>query len=147
MVFERLRQKNGFGANFSGKSKIGFSVLGSSLHRRYSDFHEARILNRIQGCQIFLGTKYQNGKNIPNYHKLYQMSMKYNKCRTVSMKYTNIYHCKTLLNFPKFGFLVWKQTIWQPWSNQVGKSALTTSMNCACKGTHQRKIKLEKITP
>jgi hypothetical protein len=25
-----------------------------------------------------------------------------------------IFHCKTLQNFPKFGFLVWKQTIWQP---------------------------------
>jgi hypothetical protein len=32
-----------------------------------------------QGCQIFLGTKYQNVKNIQNYHKLYQMSIKYNK--------------------------------------------------------------------
>jgi hypothetical protein len=28
-----------------------------------------------QGCQIFLGTKYQNGKNIPNYHKPYQLSV------------------------------------------------------------------------
>jgi hypothetical protein len=34
----------------------------------------------------------------------------------VSIKYTNIFHCKTLQNFPKFGFLVWKQTIWQPCS-------------------------------
>jgi hypothetical protein len=32
-----------------------------------------------QGCQIFLGTKYQNGKNIPNYHELCQMFIKYNK--------------------------------------------------------------------
>jgi hypothetical protein len=32
----------------------------------------------------------------------------------VSIKYTNIFHSKTLQNFPKFGFLVWKQTIWQP---------------------------------
>jgi hypothetical protein len=32
----------------------------------------------------------------------------------VSIKYTNIFHCKTLRNLPKFGFLVWKQTIWQP---------------------------------
>jgi hypothetical protein len=30
-----------------------------------------------QGCQIFLGTKFQNGKNIPNYYKIYQMSKKY----------------------------------------------------------------------
>jgi hypothetical protein len=30
------------------------------------------------------------------------------------MKYTKIFHCKTLQNLPKLGFLVWKQTIWQP---------------------------------
>jgi hypothetical protein len=34
----------------------------------------------------------------------------------VSIKYTNIFHRMTLQNFPKFGFLVWKQTIWQPCS-------------------------------
>jgi hypothetical protein len=34
----------------------------------------------------------------------------------VSIKYTNIFNCKTLKNFPKLGFLVWNQTIWQPWS-------------------------------
>jgi hypothetical protein len=33
----------------------------------------------------------------------------------VSIKYTNVFHCKTLQNLPKFGFLVRKQ-IWQPWS-------------------------------
>jgi hypothetical protein len=32
----------------------------------------------------------------------------------VSIKYTDIFHIKTLQNLPKFGFLVWKQTIWQP---------------------------------
>jgi hypothetical protein len=32
----------------------------------------------------------------------------------VAIKYTNIFQCKTLQNLPKFGFLVWKQTIWQP---------------------------------
>jgi hypothetical protein len=30
------------------------------------------------------------------------------------IKYTNIYHCKTLPNLPKLGFLVLKYTIWQP---------------------------------
>jgi hypothetical protein len=34
----------------------------------------------------------------------------------VSIKYTNIFLCKTLQNLPKFGFLVRKQTIWHPWS-------------------------------
>jgi hypothetical protein len=29
------------------------------------------------GCQIFLGTTYQNGKNIPNNHKIYKMATKY----------------------------------------------------------------------
>jgi hypothetical protein len=28
-----------------------------------------------QGCQIFLGTTYQNGKNIPNDHIIYQMTI------------------------------------------------------------------------
>jgi hypothetical protein len=37
------------------------------------------IENSKQGCQIFLGTKYQNGKNITNCHELHQMSIKYNK--------------------------------------------------------------------
>jgi hypothetical protein len=33
----------------------------------------------------------------------------------VSIKYTHIFYCKTLQNLPKLEFLVWKQTIWQPW--------------------------------
>jgi hypothetical protein len=37
----------------------------------------------------------------------------------VSIEYTNISHSKTLENFSKFGFLVWKQTIWQPWLRPV----------------------------
>jgi hypothetical protein len=34
----------------------------------------------------------------------------------MAIKYTNIFHYKTLPNLPKMGFLVWKYTIWQPWS-------------------------------
>jgi hypothetical protein len=33
----------------------------------------------------------------------------------VSVKHTNVFHCRTLQNVPNFGFLVWKQTLWQPW--------------------------------
>jgi hypothetical protein len=42
----------------------------------------------------------------------------------VSIKYTNIFQCKTLQNLPKFRLLVWKETIWQPWwpDEFVGKS-------------------------
>jgi hypothetical protein len=73
-----------------------------------------------QGCQIFLGTEYQNGEKIQNYHDLYQMSIKYNKRPQNGPrvhKCTNIFYCKTLQNLPKFVFLVRKQTIWQPCHN------------------------------
>jgi hypothetical protein len=30
-----------------------------------------------QDCQIFLGKKYQNGENIPNDRKIYQIAIKY----------------------------------------------------------------------
>jgi hypothetical protein len=40
----------------------------------------------------------------------------------VSIKYTIIFHCKTLQNLTKFGFLVWKQTILQPWHRVVTDS-------------------------
>jgi hypothetical protein len=33
-----------------------------------------------QGCQIFLGARYQNRKNVPNEHKIGQMVIKYTKC-------------------------------------------------------------------
>jgi hypothetical protein len=33
----------------------------------------------------------------------------------MAIKYTNIFHCKTLQNLPKLGlFLVWEYAIWQP---------------------------------
>jgi hypothetical protein len=32
-----------------------------------------------QGCQIFLSTTYQNGRNVPNYHILYQTTIKCTK--------------------------------------------------------------------
>jgi hypothetical protein len=32
----------------------------------------------------------------------------------MDIKYTNIVHYQTLENLPKMGFLVWKNTIWQP---------------------------------
>jgi hypothetical protein len=45
----------------------------------------------------------------------------------VSIKYTNIFQCKTLQNLPKFGFLVWKHTIWQPW---LGLGPTQKAQNC-----------------
>jgi hypothetical protein len=36
----------------------------------------------------------------------------------MDIKYTNIFHCKTLQKLPKLGFLVSKQTIWHPLQTQ-----------------------------
>jgi hypothetical protein len=37
----------------------------------------------------------------------------------MAIKYTNIFHCLTLQNLPKFGFLVGKYAIWQPCETQM----------------------------
>jgi hypothetical protein len=34
-------------------------------------------LNKGQGCQIFLVQNTKTGKILPNYHKIYQMAIKY----------------------------------------------------------------------
>jgi hypothetical protein len=33
----------------------------------------------------------------------------------MAIKSRNIFQSKALQHLPKLGFLVWKQTIWQPW--------------------------------
>jgi hypothetical protein len=48
-----------------------------------------------QGCQIFLGATYQNGKNIPKDHKMYQMDIQYTiwqKSRQNDHKNTIVFH-------------------------------------------------------
>jgi hypothetical protein len=67
--------------------------------------------NTVPQCQIFLDTTYQNWaiqtkwpQNLPKCHKIHQMAN----------KFTKIFHYKAFRNIPKFGFFVWKHTIWQP---------------------------------
>jgi hypothetical protein len=63
--------------------------------------------NIPKGGKIYqIITTSPNGHNIyiPNDRKIFQ----------VTIKYTIIFHSKALKNLPKLGFLVWKQTIWQP---------------------------------
>jgi hypothetical protein len=55
---------------------------------------------------------------VPNYYKIYQMVAKIPNGRKIdqmTIKCTNIFHGKTLLNLPKVGLLVSKYTIWQAW--------------------------------
>jgi hypothetical protein len=61
--------------------------------------------------------------NISNGHKIDRMAM-YNM-------HANIFHCRYLLNLPKFGFLVWKFTIWQPWSkSSIRRRKLSLESHC-----------------
>jgi hypothetical protein len=74
-------------------------------------------------ARFFSGTTYQNEKNI------YQKTIKYTKwpqnipkgvtIGPMAIKYTIFFHCKTLQNLSKLGFLVWKCTIWQPCSAEA----------------------------
>jgi hypothetical protein len=66
-----------------------------------------------RGCQIFRGTIYQNGENVPNVHKLcipkchtiYQMANKLaNLAKWPKYIPTRIFHCKNLQNLSKLGF-------------------------------------------
>jgi hypothetical protein len=58
----------------------------------------------LHGCQIFLGTTYQNGeKCTKKSFKNYQMTPMNNKIDQMD----SIFHCKPLENYlPKLGFLV-----------------------------------------
>jgi hypothetical protein len=76
----------------------------------------------------------KTGKNIPNNHKNTQCTLSIPNARKIdrmSIKYTNIFHCRTLQKIPKFVLLVRKYTIWQPcshvnfWSNSKTKFVTT----------------------
>jgi hypothetical protein len=78
-----------------------------------------RVRRFHEGCQIFLDTIYQNEGKYAKLQQHYQMAITYipndEKILQMTIKYTSIFHSKALQNLPKLGFLVWKQTIWQPW--------------------------------
>jgi hypothetical protein len=45
----------------------------------------------------------------------------------MDIKFTNIFNCKALQNLPKFVFLVWKYTIWQPFTTPFLQSVFHTN--------------------
>jgi hypothetical protein len=57
-------------------------------------------------ARFFLVQNTKTGKNIPNYHKIYQSVSNGRKIDQMVIKYTKIAHSKTLQNLPKLGFLV-----------------------------------------
>jgi hypothetical protein len=52
-----------------------------------------------QGCQIFLGTRHQNGENVPNCHKICKMAIKYfqwpQQRPNAQIIYQEFFYCKT----------------------------------------------------
>jgi hypothetical protein len=77
----------------------------------------------IQGCQIFLCTRYQkpekcrkSTQNVRKRHKISQMSVNYSKWPLNTYTFSHLRPSKIYSNWD---FLVWKRTIWQPWSHQI----------------------------
>jgi hypothetical protein len=83
---------------------LGATGVNSSDRRSKGLIFSATTQSEDQGCQIVLGTTYQNAKNIPNKHKIYKMAVC--KVDQMAINFTNIFHCKTLQNLPKRGFWV-----------------------------------------
>jgi hypothetical protein len=98
------------------------SVTGgdSTTRQRRLEVKEIIVQSTIQGCQIFRGAKYQNGENIPDYHKVYQLAIKCT-CKLFQTDETcsNILHFSSLNNSTKLGLLVLNYTTWKPWPTRV----------------------------
>jgi hypothetical protein len=67
---------------------------------------KGNLENIIRVARCFLVQTYQNGKNLPNDHKLYVPNGV--KKFLMGITYDNIFHSKALQILPKLGFLVWK---------------------------------------
>jgi hypothetical protein len=81
-----------------GYKKVSFTTTG------LADFFQ-------QGCQIFLGPKYQNGEKYTRLPQNTYTKWPWNisnarKTDQMVIKYTKIFHSKTLQNILKLGFLV-----------------------------------------
>jgi hypothetical protein len=97
-----------FHSDASGKKFHANGFLGNNVRVIFKT-------GLTQGCQIVLNTTYQNGENIPYDHKIYQITTKYTKKTKykpkwrkndqMATKYRNSFHCKTIQNLPKMGFL------------------------------------------
>jgi hypothetical protein len=71
--------KNGLGYIlgdlFTNSSGFGQCIEEHSLGLISSNEIDLVAASRV--ARFFLGTKYQSGENMPNYHKIYQMAPKY----------------------------------------------------------------------
>jgi hypothetical protein len=77
-----------------------------------------QVFRRV--ARFFLTQYIKTRENIPNNHNIAKWPKDIpndRKIFSMAIKYTSIFQSKVLQNLPKMGFLVWKQTIWQPWSS------------------------------
>jgi hypothetical protein len=65
---------------------------------------------------------------------------KWQNYKQMAIKYTNIFHSKTLQNIPKLGFLLCKYTLWQPLSQMAAVllDYVTTTDELGCSVIDQR---------
>jgi hypothetical protein len=71
---------------------------------------------RHLGCQIILGTAYQNWEKYTKRNEIYQMTIQYIKWLKIfllAINYTNGIHSKALHNKPEWDFFGMKYDIWQ----------------------------------
>jgi hypothetical protein len=74
-------------------------------------------------ARFFLVQDTKTRENVPNDYKIWPKNISNSSnIDQMVIKDTNIFHCKTLQNLPIFGFLVWKQIIWQPLSTGRSRS-------------------------
>jgi hypothetical protein len=69
------KMKNGFGGSACSYS----SAVSNAKERKRIQFFGRFQLDAFARVARLFGTTYQNGKNIPNGRKIYQMAVKYTK--------------------------------------------------------------------
>jgi hypothetical protein len=103
---EKIWQPRSCEKQFEAKKNV------SSLFAHFAVFCDHQEVDtgadsRVARCFTVQNTK--TGKNVPNYHKIYQIARKMPNGRNIdqtALEYTTIFHGKTLQSFPKLGFLV-----------------------------------------
>jgi hypothetical protein len=77
-IFFLLPEQGVLTKMFTSKESKGFIESGSSAFRLFSERPRPPYSQHDfdQGFQIFLVTTYKNGKNIPDYHEIYQKAVK-----------------------------------------------------------------------
>jgi hypothetical protein len=82
------------------RSKSGRSPFFWRENAENSDDRE--IQNLAQGCQSFVGATYQNGKDVPNDHKIYEIVIKVTKWPQNILNGSTIYHHFPFQGPPKY---------------------------------------------